>query len=123
MRTDVYEKDLIGNIGRYSCISMSVSLFIPIFISFYIYMFCKLKIYCLITKTVEWMKYTTKRNKHKFEEMYTFQRSHRHNYKGSVKKQGRELMVIKLVNDRSFNFHLVYIWRCGQCTPFFKFAN
>ena len=49
---------------------------VPIFVSVYIHKFYKLKIQCLITKTVEWIKHTTKRHKHKCEEMYTFQRSH-----------------------------------------------
>ena len=49
---------------------------VPIFVSVYIPKFYKLKIQCLITKTVEWIKHTTKRHKHKCEEMYTFQRSH-----------------------------------------------
>lgn len=69
---------------------MSMPLCITIFVSVYIGKFYKLKIHCLITKTVEWIKHTTKRHKHKCEEMYTFQRSHGQKYKGSVKKQGRQ---------------------------------
>lgn len=80
--------DTLNDIDIY--LYMSVSLYITIFVSVYICKFHKLKIHCLITKTVEWIKHTTKRHKHKCEEMYTFQRSHRQKYKGSVKKQGRQ---------------------------------
>ena len=66
---------------------MSVSLYITIFVSVYICKFYTLKIHCLITKTVEWIKHTTKRHKHKCGGMYTFHRSHRQKYKGSAYRE------------------------------------
>lgn len=40
-----------------------------------------------------------------------------------TKDTERNNFILFLCYIRSFNFHLVCIWRFGQCTPFFTFAN